>query len=356
MISVIIPTLKPGENLRKTLEGLSLQNISKEIQVIVVGNLKLPSPYLFNEFKGVFGDLKFFKTGEKGANVARNFGLRFSCGEKIYFLDDDCIIPRVNHLDDMAKKLDQLPPEIFALGGNYLLPPGTNKINQTYFHISNEWLRTSIYESEIGLSHNLVGGNTLYKREAFISGINFDSLLDFGGTETTLNESIKRMGGKLVLNFSFPVVHNQNVGLYQFLRKAYKQGKGKAFNTEKYKTVKNFAEYNLESNFYLELYNRFFSLGRDSLGKFQSSSFAPALKAISFLQEVTTTFFYRFCYKQIIEPIYYILHGLLPRLWLRFYYGFLHRVLCKIYYMSEYHWKTYIKPIWVFLKSRLFGG
>lgn len=92
MITVIIPTYKPGAYLWKCLDSLESQTIDKsQYEVIVILN-GCKDPYLTNLAQGIGKysmDVRIEQTDMAGVSNARNIGLDMAKGDCICFIDDD---------------------------------------------------------------------------------------------------------------------------------------------------------------------------------------------------------------------------------------------------------------------------
>lgn len=96
-ISVIIPTYKPADYLRKCLESLSFQTLSfDKFEVILVLN-GCSDPYI-TMIQGLLDKMPhgfhctFFHTVVPGVSNARNIGIEHALGDYIAFVDDDDFI------------------------------------------------------------------------------------------------------------------------------------------------------------------------------------------------------------------------------------------------------------------------
>ena len=92
MITVIIPTYKPGAYLWKCLDSLESQTIdNSQYEVIVILN-GCREPYLTNIAQGIGKysmNIRIEQTDTAGVSNARNIGLDMAKGDYICFIDDD---------------------------------------------------------------------------------------------------------------------------------------------------------------------------------------------------------------------------------------------------------------------------
>lgn len=91
LVSVVIPTYNRGERLIDSIESVTKQTYSR-VELIVVDDHSFPPAWEFVEEKKL-GGLKEFRIirhdRNRGANAARNTGIKAANGEFIAFLDDD---------------------------------------------------------------------------------------------------------------------------------------------------------------------------------------------------------------------------------------------------------------------------
>jgi glycosyltransferase involved in cell wall biosynthesis len=310
LLSVVIPTFNSPPSLGKLLSSLSRQELqNNKLQVICVNNIKKSfKSDLAKQWSVYFYDFKYFNSEKIGANSARNTGIRFSSGEIIWFLDDDCELVSDNSYIQRIIQLHKEYPEVVGIGGQYYSPDLLNKLSQTYFDMTNQWLDQSL----IGhyFTSNLIGGNASYKREIFDNGMRFDTHLVFGATELSLNKQITDNGNKLILKKSLNVIHHQHLNIFMFLKKAYKQGQGKAYLGIPFHNEVT----TIPPNLYVKLYGLFFKLG--------------------FNREVKNVSKKNFFFIEIIQG---------SKIYIFFRHYISHAVI-KVLHMAIYHHSTYLLP------------
>lgn len=215
--SIVIPTRGDFQSVQRLMQSLSRLTGIEEAEVLIV--LNPPSPKLDSlSFPSAKWQLKIL-TSKKGVNEARNQGIKESRGSLIFFFDDDCEILDVNFLC-IHEKHHAERPEILALGGHYV-SESKNKLAQAYNEIQRDWLiqnRNGLF----GESSVLLGGNFSIKRKNPMPL--FDPSIQYGGSET---EFFLRLGkeGHRFLQIDLPVLHNPDIDLKSFARKARLQGR-----------------------------------------------------------------------------------------------------------------------------------
>lgn len=110
MVSIIIPTYKPGAYIHDCLNSIANQTIDfSDIELLIVLN----GPYLpyYDYVKGELDQLpqklfrRFLYTKDAGVSNARNVGLNYAQGEYVLFVDDDDILSQ-NYIQEMLKVAD----------------------------------------------------------------------------------------------------------------------------------------------------------------------------------------------------------------------------------------------------------
>jgi len=111
-VSIVIPTLNEGENLRKTIQ--SLQNtITCNYEIIVVDNGSTDGSSDFIEREIDDPRIRLFKTERLGAANARNFGAKKAVGDFVIFVDAHVLFP-AGWVPELIKNLDDSDAAIAA--------------------------------------------------------------------------------------------------------------------------------------------------------------------------------------------------------------------------------------------------
>ncbi|MCY4512220.1 MAG: glycosyltransferase [Bdellovibrionales bacterium] len=224
-ISVIIPTYKRAKQVEYLIHSLRNQNFPKnDLQILLISNLR--DDHLrekSHQWKREFYDFKYMETGAKGVNKARNLGIRFSGGEILYFLDDDCLLPSADHLTQLAARHQEWK-EVKGIGGGYKTDHNLKGVSRFYYEQQKQWVET--VSGNINKTNQLIGGNASYKREVFDKGFVFDSQIIFGGSEESFNRLLVNNGYQLMLFRDLDVYHVIHVNMFSLIQKSFKQGEG----------------------------------------------------------------------------------------------------------------------------------
>ena len=385
-LSIIIPSHKRAEPAVRLLQSIADQDFPhKKLQVLLISNLR--NKKLRNQvshWESVFVDFKYKEVGSVGVNKARNMGIRFSGGDILYFLDDDCLLSNKNHLKNLISEHEK-HPQVMGIGGPYRALKDIYGLEKFYHEHSQKWI-DSVSDSKIEVSQ-LVGGNASYKREVFDKGFYFDPLIAFGGSEESFNQSLREQGWTLLYNEKLWVFHDVRLSGLAFIKKSFGQGLGSFKNlsrTESLKDMKrNWAFSSGEFSFYAFIYGLFFKLGyfwgtsfgreRNFILRIVHFIFLILKSRWYFLKDYILTRFYGSVVLRLFGWLWYILgrlwYGLgwfyghvflrlfgwlwyiLGRLWygLGWFYGhvllflFHHFPPMKIYYFSKYQYDKRIK-------------
>ena len=381
-VSIIIPTHKRADQAARLLKSIAEQDFPYEdLQVLLISNLKDEKlREQVPHWSSLFFEFKYMELGCVGVNKARNMGIRFSAGDILYFLDDDCLLPNRNHLRNLVLEHKKNPSAV-GIGGAYKALESFYGLEKFYHEHSQKWIEDFV-SSEKETSQ-LVGGNASYKREIFDKGFYFDSLIVFGGSEENFNRSLREAGYTLLYSEKLWLFHVVKLKLLFFIKKSFKQGLGLFKN--RYKSgqkigdlrnmKKNWAFLAGEFSFYSVIYNLFFKLGYFwGMSYFIKGNFVTRFFYFIFLILKSRLYFFKahFISRYILGWLYgsvflkwfgrlwYILGWLygsvflkwFGRLWyiLGWLYGSVFLIIfyysppMKIYYVTRYQYYKRIKP------------
>lgn len=221
-LSVIIPTYFRVKALGRLLGSLAEQRLPKESwEVLVVSNLQDPGTEALVQRMKEHLPVRCLTAGQKGANIARNLGIREASGELLLLLDDDCRLQNPNYLQEVLE-LHAAHPNALAIGGRYSLAMGASAEDTAYNLIAREWQWRS--NEEVHASLRLIGGNVSYKREKLLA-INelFSEKIQYGGAELEFHHRLAAKGAELLLAPQLTVEHLPEIEKHELVYKAYKQ-------------------------------------------------------------------------------------------------------------------------------------
>lgn len=230
-LTVVIPTHNRNQDVSHLLGSLIKQELSGlQIEVLVIGNLHDPSLEKIVQSFSIRSQfpIKYFSAGRIGVNIARNIGIQKAKSSKIYFLDDDVLIRKPQHLS-VFYKLSNAHPDIAAIGGSYYLSESPMLIDTVYHAICTSWL-TEGNQKNGNKQFHLVGGNTLYNKELLQQHLHFNEHITFGGSETELNLRLHKAGHKYLFTESLDIEHSTHLNVISLIKKAIRQGMGRCFH------------------------------------------------------------------------------------------------------------------------------
>lgn len=229
MLSIIIPTIGRHQSLLRLLNSIAQQNFpQRQIEVLVVFNKNLPK----NTLPSVIDESLQVKTlisPQKGANHARNTGIRASKGDILLFIDDDCFLSNPNYLQKIWS-YHEAYPDIVAVGGPYELAKKSSFWDRAYHRNLSDWLLQQTLP--LPQTRFLLGGNASYKAPIFRDGWRFTPGIVYGGSETPLNLKIYDTYGPQCIFDDLKIEHQTRISFSEFVSKAYRQGQGFAIQTK----------------------------------------------------------------------------------------------------------------------------
>lgn len=225
-ISVVIPLTTDSKYVTEVLQVLDLQaQVNFEV-LLVLNPASSNWPRLASHFS--FPIMRLHSA--KGANQARNEGLRKAQSDLVLFLDSDCVPARLDFLARYVELMNQ-HPHLTGVGGRYSLFPEANSMAQTYNFLQMQWVHEGLYNAQ-NECLNLLGGN-LVLRKSLLKDELFDANLIFGGTERELLQRLHQQGHRFAFFENQVVYHYGNLNLIQLLKKAFAQGRGARYIQEK---------------------------------------------------------------------------------------------------------------------------
>jgi glycosyltransferase involved in cell wall biosynthesis len=218
-LSVVIPTYDRRLELRRLLDSIVAQDFSEQdFEIIVVDNFFSSETENLVDHVCRIPHHRYLHAGYRGANLARNTGIKAAAGKIIILLDDDCVLPR----RDFLRAVDEAHrrhSNYAAIGGGYLLGDQPALAEKVYHIRAEVWLDQA--REWNGSTRALVGGNVSYKRSVFESGLFFDEALIFGGTETEFHQRLLAKGLRLLFLERLSVTHTPRLRLRGLLSKAF---------------------------------------------------------------------------------------------------------------------------------------
>ena len=264
-ISIVIPTLGDLRNLKNLISSIFAQeSVDRDwLDVVIVVN-GVTSDSFFKIKNAITLEVPNFNFQwahfeQANVNKARNKGLDLANFEHICFFDDDCELINGSTLSFYGNCMIK-DPQLFALGGGYLLPHKANYWDELYNSIQMAWLLSGRLDQNSNNLH-LLGGNFILNSKILKSHfIKFDERISYGGSEHQLFVQAANLKLKVQV-CNVDVRHNTNESFFKICNKIFKQGRGKATIEEKLSP----AEISTKNQNYNFLKTRSFAMNYSSL-------------------------------------------------------------------------------------------
>jgi len=197
-ISVIIPVGNGGEALRQCLAGV-VGNVPSPAQIIVVADGSTDGSQGVAE---EFGANVLALPVQRGPAAARNLGARAACGDILFFVDADVVLPP-DAIAQVAGLFTE-EPELAAVFGSYDDdPPQTNFLSQ-YKNLSHHYFHQRSCED----ASTFFGACGAIRRDTFTAMRGFDENYRFPCVEDIeLGYRLKEAGHKIRLCKALQVKH-----------------------------------------------------------------------------------------------------------------------------------------------------
>lgn len=180
-LSMIIPAYNVEDYIDACLESVVTQDMPQdEYEIIVINDGSTDSTLEhINEFAKNHANIKVVNQDNQGQSVARNNGVKLSCGEYIWFVDgDDSICP--NCLHGLLAVCDRMAPDMFCVGA----PIGCIDVFPSDFSINTcvsnkyrggEWVRLT--KCWWAAWHYIIKRDFWVKNDLkFVAGIKYEDL------------------------------------------------------------------------------------------------------------------------------------------------------------------------------------
>ena len=222
VFTVIVPTYNRPRALRRCLEALAAQHYpSESFEVIVVddGSDDVLAPVVAEFRDGL--RLTLLTQERAGPAVARNSGAASARGTWIAFIDDDCLATP-DWLAGFASAFRANSRG--ALLGGAIANPLTDNV---YTELAEIILKVLLerYHPERGGVYFFRTANLAVRRDEFLTSGGFDPSFATSEDREFCDRWIHQ-GGTMVQARSAVVLHDNPLGLWTFLRRHYRYGRG----------------------------------------------------------------------------------------------------------------------------------
>jgi len=222
-LSIVIPTYKRYDLLKQCLDSVLQQDYPlTEYEVIVVDDAQDDRvKALLDQLKEKHPNLQYLAQNHRGPAVARNLGIRFSSGEIIGFIDDDCLVDR-----DWVKLmvLAHLKNPIVAAVGGLTIPATPKSTVLASQFLSNCSIATYYQGSTQVIFFPTC--NVSLKRMIFQTCQFDENFPAPGGEDLEFFWKLFKDGHRFIWEKNIKTIHYRDETTLSFLRQAYIYGMG----------------------------------------------------------------------------------------------------------------------------------
>ncbi len=224
LISVVVPTYRRPNELRRCLRALAAQDLPREhYEVIVVDDGSDPAATID---KGQIGSLDpvLARQANQGPGAARNHGARLARGRWLAFTDDDCA-PQPAWLSMLLSRLEQNPAALVGGQTSNGLP------NNVYAQASQDLVEFlyDYFPRAVALRPFFASNNFAGDRKRFLELGGFDVSFPFAAAEDRdYSERWTAAGGSLFYEQAAKIEHFHALTLRRFFLQHHTYGRGAA--------------------------------------------------------------------------------------------------------------------------------
>lgn len=223
MVSVIIPALNSETTIEALLESLIALDYRRDrLEIIVVdGGSTDRTKEIAQRYP-----IRVIVETRRGINVARNVGVRNSCGEILAFTDSDCVVPR-----DWVKKIVEAfsDSRIGCLGGSVMRYEDdflARYADESAMPVLRRFRRRELLSSVKPIFRYPAGCNMAFRRDVLEKAGFFDERIRYGFDEDELVERVCRSGYLMLLDPNIIVWHKHRESLRGLLKQSFNYGRG----------------------------------------------------------------------------------------------------------------------------------
>jgi len=225
-LSVIISSSGRWPLLDGLLKSLFQQSLNREMWDLHIIHPETVTPDDKILQNAAYLKANWMTSRRLNASMQRNLGLESTSTPIIYFLDEDCELPRERHLEALLQTFDQYP-NVHVIGGPYRNHRNCSEFGRAYNTVCRLWQKrmTEHVSSQPGITP-LLGGNIAYHRQPV--GLRFDETLGFGAEDLAFVQHAESLGLSTLLSDQLYVYHNAQHNKETFFARARLHGKARA--------------------------------------------------------------------------------------------------------------------------------
>ena len=241
-LSVIIPTYNREEKLKMVLDSLAGQACPRDkFEVLIVDDdLSGKTREMLGSLKSL-SNLRYFKGESKGANAARNLGIREAKGEIIFFTGDDIILDK-NLLAEHMKSQEKYS-QVVVIGKTLPWPKFAGTPFRKFMQSRSEARYRDLERHKENLkgAHSFSAGNSSLPREVlFELGLFDEDLKKYGWQDIEFGYRLEHQKVRRIFNENALAYHYHYVDFDTFCQRMVQVGRGAVIVWRKHPELKIF--------------------------------------------------------------------------------------------------------------------
>lgn len=215
-ISIIIASRHRETILWETVQKAIEATAGNKVEIIVVND----GDSVFTIPEGLANKISCFNNPSKGVSAARNFGVKNSTGQLLFFIDDDMWVTK-EAIEWIEKNILPAHNVLNVYNLNWHYPPSLDKkllqtkvgrylLNASY-HTMWGRMKTTGKEPARGIFpfHMVMSGSLLLSKEIFIKAGGYNEGITFQSEDNELAKSLLAIDANIYCVFDVMLYHNQ---------------------------------------------------------------------------------------------------------------------------------------------------
>jgi glycosyltransferase involved in cell wall biosynthesis len=232
LVSIILPVYNDENTIKECLQSLINQNYTNKEIIIVDDGSTDQTPKILVETSKKHQNIKILRTEHRGSSHARNYGLKNSQGDIIFFAEGDAIYDSNYVLNAVKEFVKDAKIGGVCVTGSLWVTKET--IVSKFVDVENRILRKMLESGKLKPYYAWI-----FRKEALERVGGFDEKL-FQGEDRDIFARVKKAGYSIGLVTGINWRHKRDQSLLTYMKRAYSGGKSRILYLIKYRKVYDF--------------------------------------------------------------------------------------------------------------------